>query len=335
MVSSPLLVGFVVRVSGTATADLNATCRNETTDQATTKTTGSDGKVIFNLGSTVDFSKGWNVSAKVSVVVSYRAFEQTFGFTIPAVNVDITIRDRSGNTVGTFKGGSGMDGALDLVAVAELPSLRYFTSQEFLDYLNMVDTNTDAENGIDFLQLTRIGEQVEQGIDSETNTKFDNNSGSFYKPSDIEGGENPEFHDVKYSAQSTYFTRFKPINSVSTFAKNNNGEGQSTDFETLTEANNDIAIDKATGRIKIIDSGEIPEIGIRHVKITYTFGRATTPNDIKHLAIVETARRMMGAAFLKSRIKKLDDVTLTDLDEFMSFRTRIIRKYKNHTFLSS
>jgi len=336
MASTPLLIGLTIKLEGTATANLNATCTNGNTNQSVTKTTASDGKLIFNLGSTQDFSDGWNVGDVISVAVIYTSYEQKFSFTIPASGVEVSIRDNSGIAVGTFIGGTGIsNGTLSLITSIVLPSLRYFTPQEFLDYLNMVDKNTDSENGIDMTQLSRIGQQVEYGIDSETNSKFDSNSGSYYAPSDMEGGETPEYHDTRYSAQSLYFTRFIPIQTLTTFEKNNNGEGQEPDWETLTEADNQISVHKTTGRIKIISSGELGEIGANHVRITYTFGRSSIPYDIKQLAIIETARRMLGAAFLKGRIKKLDDVIVGDLQEFMNFRNRVIQRYKNHTLLVS
>ena len=226
-------------------------------------------------------------------------------------------------------------GTLALVASPSLPSLRYYTGQEFLDYFQLKTKDVDAENGIDLLQLTRIGQQVEQEIDSMTNTKFDNNDGSFYSSSAVEGGESPEYHDVRYAAQALWFTKFIPISSVTTFQKNNNGEGSTPDWETLTEANNEITIDKSTGRIKIINSGELPEVGARHVRITYLFGRSTPPQDIKELAIMMTGRRMVQAAFIKSRILKLDDTTTGDISEFTNFKNKIVKKYRNHTLLVS
>ena len=318
---------MTVKVSGVATPNLNVTTTNENTAQSTTKTTVSDGKVIFNLGSTKDFSDGWNVGDVISVASIYTSFEQKFSFTIPAQGNSVDIKDASGVDVGTFEGGSGMPfGTLALVSVPSLPSLRYYTGQEFLDFYNLKSKDVDAENGISMVQLARIGQQVEQEIDNLTNSKFDNNSGSFYSPSAIEGGESPEYHDVRHFTQDDYFTKFIPINSVSTFEKNNNGPGQTPDWETLTEANNDIAIDKQTGRIKIIDQGELPEVGARHVRITYTFGRSTVSQDIKGLAIMMTGRRMVQSAFIKSRILKLDDTTTGDISEFTNFKNRIIKK---------
>ena len=226
-------------------------------------------------------------------------------------------------------------GTLALATVPSLPSLRYFTGQEFLDQFQLKTTDQDSENGISMVQLARIGEQVEGEIDSLTNSKFDDNDGAFYSPSVMEGGVSPELHDQRYSTQDSYFTKFIPINSVTTFQKNNNGEGQSTDFETLTASDNDIAVDNVTGRVKIIDSGELPATGAGHVKITYTFGRSTTPQDIKQLAIMMTGRRMVQSAFIKSRIKELDDTTTGDISEFTNFKNRTIRRYKNHSILPS
>ena len=227
-----------------------------------------------------------------------------------------------------------MTGILNLTLTAVIPSLRYFTAQEWLDYYDLKTKDVDDENGIDLIQLTRIGQAVEEGIDEETNSKFDNNSGSFYSPTTFLR-ESPEYHDVKFNNQNDFYTNYKPINSVTTFEKNNNAQGASPDWETLTAANNQIAIDPWTGRIRIIDSGEQPTVGTRHVRITYTFGRSTTPQDIKMLSIIETGVKIMGMAFIARKIDKLSDVEIGDLTNFMNFRNKIIKKYKNHAIITT
>ncbi len=335
MASTPLLIGFTVeQPAGTIRANIQVTCRNENTNQLKTDNTASDGKIIFNLGSTRDFSDGWNVGDRVSVFSLYRGFEQNFSLTIPAVGTTITVKDSAGTTVGSFIGGMGMStGTFILAETAVIPALRYYTSQEFLDYFDLKTKDIDSENGISLLQLAKIGEMVELDIDTDCRTKFDDNNGSYYSSSTLEGGESPEYHDVKHSTQSLYFTKFVPINSVTTFEKNNNAEGSTPDWETLTEAATDIAIDNTTGRVKIIDSGELPEVGARHVRITYTFGRSSVPRDIKQLAILETGMRMLGAAFIKSRIDKFSDTEVGDLSHFNNYREKVLKKYKNHIFL--
>jgi len=275
----------------------------------------------------------------ISVLSLYRATEQEFSFTIPAFGTSISIKDKSGTDVGTFIGGIGItNGTLALVTAISIPSLRLFTAQEWLDFFEMKTKELDAENGINVLQLTRIGESVSQAIESDCNTKFDNNNGSFYSPSAIEGGESPEHHDAKYLNQSAYFLDFIPVNSVTKFEVNQNASGGSPNFVTLTEASNEIVIDLQTGRVEIINTAKYPDVGPRQVRVTYTFGRSTTPTDIRMLAIIETGIRMMGATFIRSKIKNFDeiDITLpTDLFSFQQYRTNVIRKYKNYIISST
>ena len=228
MPSTPLLVGLQVQQpSGTNRSNIQVTCSNESTSQSTTKNTdATDAKVLFNLGSTVDFSKGWNVGDKVSVFSLYLGFEQHFSFTIPAFGTSISIKDNSNVVVGSFTGGMGMsNGVLVLVAVSASPSLRYFTTQEWFDYFNMNTKDVDAENGIEVLRLIRIGRAVETLIDSETNSKFDSNSGSYYAPTDIDENESPEYIDARFPRQNNYYLKFTPVNELINFETSQNIEG--------------------------------------------------------------------------------------------------------------
>ena len=68
MASTPLLIGLTVRDSdGTDRANIQVTARNEATNQTQSLNTNTDAQVIFNLGDTKAFSKGWNIGDKVSV----------------------------------------------------------------------------------------------------------------------------------------------------------------------------------------------------------------------------------------------------------------------------
>jgi len=126
MSSTPLLIGLKLeQPQGTLRADIQVSCTNETTSQTFTDETKSDGKTIFNLGSTKNFSKGWNVGDIINVTSLYKGFEQKFSFTIPATLISIVIKDASDVTVGSFIGGRGMDaGILVLVAKVAAPSLK-------------------------------------------------------------------------------------------------------------------------------------------------------------------------------------------------------------------
>ena len=334
MASTPLQIGLRIQYpSGTNLANVNATVSNETTDQSTTKTTNSSGEVIFNLGSTVDFSKGWNIGNKISVVSLYTGFQQSFSFTIPAVGTTLDIKDDSNVSVGSFVGGIGMsNGTLVLVAVPSLPSIRYYTGQEFLDYFDLKTRDQDAEHGISLLQLAKVGEAIEHDIDSDCRTKFDDNNGAGYATTVFSDGESPEYHDAKRGNQAIFFTRYRPIYSMTTFAVDSVAEGGTPSWTTLTEAAYDIVVSKQTGRVKIIDSGSYPEIGAHKVRMTYTLGRSTTPKDIKMLAILETGMKLLGFNFIQNKLKDFGDEDMPDISYFKEFRERIINKYRNNNF---
>ncbi len=247
MASTPLQIGLRVdQPEGTLRANIQVSCSNESTSQLSTKNTASDGKVIFNLGSTKDFSKGWNVGDIIQVYSLYLGFEQKFSFTIPSAGTNVSIRDASGVDVGSFRGGFGLDGVLILVAVPAAPSLRYSTPQEFLDYFNLKTTEQDAANGIEVMRIIRIGENIEDGIDDDTNTKFDDNSGSYYSPADVEAGESPEYHDARFSHQTDYNLKFIPVNELTTFEIEIRAEGSARVWRDLVFNQID-ALDSTTG----------------------------------------------------------------------------------------
>ena len=119
--------------AGTNLANVNATLRNEATNESETLTSNSAGEVVWNVG---NLPSGFAIGDKITVFSLYQGFQQSFSFSIPASGDSITVRDNSNISVGTATGG-GLSGILILVAVPIAPSLRYFTVQEFLDYYNL------------------------------------------------------------------------------------------------------------------------------------------------------------------------------------------------------
>jgi len=105
-----------------------------------------------------------------------------------------------------------------LVAVSTSLALRYFTVEEFLDYHNLKDYNTDSENGIRPQQIVLIGTSVEIGIDNDARTKFDNNSGSYYSVTN-------EYHDARFERQNNYYLKNTPIINLTKFEITQNSEG--------------------------------------------------------------------------------------------------------------
>ena len=226
MASTPYPIGLTInQPSGTIRSNIQVTCRNEGTNESKILNTDSNGQVIFNLGDTEDFQSGWSPGVAITCFSLYQGFQQSFSFTIPDRNSTSTVKDDSGITVGTARS-FGLTGTMILVAVPTSPSLKLFTIQEFLDQYNLKTTDQDSENGVKVQQIIKIGQGVEKKIESDTNTKFDSNSGNYYTGANMEGGESPEYHDVKFSTQNLFWAKFIPINSVSKFEISTTSEGQ-------------------------------------------------------------------------------------------------------------
>ena len=313
MAHTPYVIGLVIQYpSGTALANVNVTVRNEATNEANTQTTNSSGEVNFNLGSSKDYPSGWEIGDIFSWVVLYQGFESSGSHTTAAEG--------------------GFSQTIVLTAVPALPSLNIFKPQEFLDYFNMKSIEDDAENGISMQQLVRIGVGVEQSIENETQNKFDSNDGNYYSQTE-------HIDTDKY--EQLYFTTKIPVISVTAlYTTQNDEEGtpdypnNTTGWNTLTEGT-DFTIDLNNGRINIQNSSYQPITRHWGLYIDYKYGRATVPEDIKIIAMIETGIRMFDANFARNKIKKISDTEIGDLDSFNEFKRRVFATYRNSGFNTS
>src|SRR3990167_8116916 len=84
--------------SGTNLANVNATLRNENTNESETLTSNSSGEVIWNAG---NLPSGFVVGDKLTVFSLYQGFQQSFSFEIPSLGNSVSVVDTSGVSVGT------------------------------------------------------------------------------------------------------------------------------------------------------------------------------------------------------------------------------------------
>lgn len=285
MPGSPFVLGITVYDTDGSTPKDGVTVliRNENTNETQTETTNASGEVIFNLA---NFSSGWTVGDIISYFVFYAGYQASGSF---------TSTDTGGTTT-----------TLTLIAVPDSASLRYFTVQEFLDTFELATYDSDNENGIKPQTVVKIGQGIETEIDQLTHRKWDDNGGSYHLVTQEYHNAEGDYskwpgNDPNISSQHIYFTKWSPIYSLTTFQVNLNSPNQSADWSTLTETDNQIAMKEGIGRIEITDSTDYPAAGKDQVRITYLVGMATTPSDIKRLAILMTAR-----AFATQSIQRLN-----------------------------
>lgn len=310
--ATPYLINLTIQYpSGTNLNNVNVTLRVESTNESYTKTTNSSGEIAFNLGNTKEFPSGWQVGDIFSYVILYQGYESYGSKTILAQE-------------------GGYRKTIVLIAVVTAPSLRYFTVQEFLDYFDFKIYEDDNENGVKTQQIVKMGQMVEKSIDSDSNQVFDNNSGNYTSQTDL-------IDTNKHI--STYYPTKLPVRAVTSLHVTQNDQettpnydNNTTEWNSLTEGT-DFVIDKGDngiGRIHIANSSYQPISRRWGLRIVYTYGRTSVPADIKMLAIVETAIRMMGATFLKDRIKKISEIYIPDMAHFSEWRMRILGHYRNN-----
>lgn len=309
--ATPYLIGLTIeQPENTKLNNVNVTVRLESTNEFKTKTTNSSGEVAFNLGNSKDFPSGWLVGDSFSIVVLYRGFEAYVTHTIP-----------------TQEG--GFKKTIVLVSVPTAPSLVIYKPQEFLDYFNVVTTETDAENGVSMKQIILIGSGVEQQIENITNQVFDDNTSDFYSQT--------EFMDTDKS-EDIYFARKLPVNSVTTLHTTQNDEETTPDFDnnssewdSLTEGT-DYFIDKGdegTGRIQITNASFQPITRKNGLRLVSLQGRTSVPDDIKILALIWTGLQMSGSTFTRDKIKKISDAAIGDIASFETYKMKVLGNYRS------
>ena len=263
----------------TAVSGATVKLRHERTQEKLTFTTSSTGEFMFNLG---DLTEGWSDGDVVTLYVIYTNYEKAVSITIDTSTYSARYEQN-----------------LTLVAVTTEPQLNLFNVQEFLDTFGLVTYDSDNERGIKVDIIINVGKSIEAAIEDITNRKWDNNSGNYTTATN-------EYHNAtgapatwpesvgsaNVSSQKTYFTKHTPIQSLTTFEVNKNSPNSTADWETLTEEDNQIKVKNSIGRIEITDASDYPAAGKDQVRITYTYGESSVPEDIKRLAILMTGRAL-------------------------------------------
>jgi len=301
----PYVVSGTVYQSDGSTALASATVylRNETSNEVISTTTDSSGAYILDAA---NLTSGYLTGDVITVYVFYTNYEASRSHTI------------------TSGGVTGFN--LTLVAVAGPGTLRYFTVQDFYDFMHFSDPNEGDSITPLPQEVVKIGASVEAEIDRKANRKFDTNSGSYYTAT-------LEYHDA-LSLQKDFFLFHTPIVSVTTFQVNQVEEGNAASWNTLTEASSQIEVDTETGRIRITQEANYPEPGAGQVRVTYTYGQ-TVPREVRKLAILMTARDIFHSAVARALITGRDEfspslVTVLD-DQIESLMMSVFRPQIHRT----
>jgi hypothetical protein len=140
-------------------------------------------------------------------------------------------------------------------------------------------------------------------IDTETGRTFGSSSGTEYLN--------------KEASQKVFFLKHYPVIALTSVERNLSVQTTVPDWETLSAGLGEDYIanseDLELGRIRWIDN--FPYDGEDMIKVTYSYGYASTPSLVKELSILLTIKQMANSSVYKSIFKGYDNFTPVRLDE--------------------
>jgi len=307
--SNPYLLSIILYEAGSTTPATSklVIARDETTSESISALTNGSGEVILNLA---NLTSGYTVGDVITIYSKdgdNTVYTQHTTSIVGSYSTSLTYIDTS---------------------VSETTDLRYFTASDFRDFFSLDAYNaTTSPAGIRTEQITQVGVGVEAEIDRMLNQKFDDNGGSYYTSTN-------EYHDVNEDDQSDFITNYAPIISLSKFEVNSATEGDTADWTDLVaESEDDYSYDNSTGRVRIENADLLPALGANQIRLTYTYGAASVPSDIKRLAIIMTAKELAQANLYRLSIAgtelersggsiNIQDTAQREIDKILNNRGR-------------
>ena len=90
----------------------------------------------------------------------------------------------------------------------------------------------------------------------------------------------------------------------------------------------DLRRDDDTGRVSILTEYTRPYKGVNNVRMSYKYGYATVPGDIKSLAILMTSRRLIDGRIIRANIAGRDSFSPTQLDAIGPAIKMLLARYR-------
>jgi hypothetical protein len=194
-------------------------------------------------------------------------------------------------------------------------SALYCNTSDVYSFMDIDDSKINPNT------VNLIIEGVSKEIDSRTNSSFISNTAT------------DEYHDGQGSFRRDYLLAHAPIISVSSLSTTQDISGETTTWDALTEGRAyDYIYKTDIGKVTIIDDDYLPPETEDALKVTYTWGYSSIPNDIRRLAILMSARDLRLAKHTKDKILgdgDTEDLGYTLMDKEID---RILAKYTIHQF---
>jgi len=291
-----IIYGTVFDTDGTtALSGILVRARNERTDETLATPPLSDANGQYAIDAS-NFTSGYTVGDVISVYIIYN-----------------NLNSAGTATVSVAVGGSRVN--LTLTTVSDVGDLRYFAIQDLLDYAQITLGTKDKQ--VQASQILKIGVGVEEEIDDSLNRRFDSANTI-----------TQEYHDMRNSFHDTFFLRKTPVQTLTTFEVNKVIESSAPVWTALTEAANQIELDSESGRVKIVDTANLPAVGDKQMRATYNHGESSVPKEIRRLAVLMTLRELFEMQVLTTGTFGREEFNPARLEDINRRIEKIMDRYR-------
>ena len=194
----------------------------------------------------------------------------------------------------------------------------YCSVQDVADYLNL---DVDQVGEVKTHQVQKLISRATEEVDMLTGTSFTTQTIT---------SSNYEYIDGGRTYVRNYFLKNKPIIAVSTLQITTSDESVGpTDatWTTLTE-NTNFVVYKETATIGLIDELNLPDQGKFRMRVAYTWGYATIPEEIRLLATLLVSRHLMYSGVARSAILGRDGTAGPNVNVLDAEIDRIVSRYR-------
>ena len=272
------VISGTVTLSDVVVPSVNVLVRNDRTNEYASVTTNTAGKFLYDLN---NLSSEWAIGDIITCVCTYTTYEDSVSYIIL-----------------TGEGGHIFSLVLEAIVIG---NLNYCSIQEVFDYLGTTSSSTLFTTE----QVRSIGIRMEDQIERRCNTVFHSNSGSYTTIT-------TEYHDVRNVAQRYFFLRKRPVIAFTKIEVNTADDSNATG--NWVDVTTDCKTDSETGRVDLVGVNNAPTTGTNMFRATYTYGFATTPEEIRELTVLMICRSLMRSNLCRAVIEGKSEFTAPQAD---------------------
>ncbi len=296
----PFVVVGTVTDSGSSNVSTKVVMRNNRTGEKINQTSNSSGQYVLDAA---NLASGYMDTDTLSLIAAYGDED-----------------DEESILISTYGGGTTVN--LILETVADSADTTYCQIQDVLDELG-----DKSVSDISYERVRKIILRNEADIDERSETKFKSTTiteeiHNFDQYTSYKSAEQLRGHSSNLVTtpradnwNTIYNDKFKlnhsPVLAITSLYKNLAGASQTDNWDELTEQEGsagDFLVNKDIGVITFVNN--VPPLGQRRIKVTYTYGYSVVPKVVEDLCVLLSVKKIIISKASDSQFESIDAISL-------------------------